>query len=406
MMMKNGIKVYVHGRPQGQDIWCAEEDSIDYHYLNPFLDSRLGGDVPAAMIIDVWQKHVYYTYIRRKNVLERSLRPEAYFAITVRLDGILGNSSIMFDLLAQVYDKLCVGELIEQIDGQEHIMVSNWKDKEQILRQITEVVSLNTEKKLLPTLLPLVDAKDTDKMKAKRWALKDIDCPLFLDECQVNRIVVSPYYKSKDCIHDDDLRRIVPLENRCEQLEKDSENWQNCYKKEKLEKEGLNKQVVELEKTVQELHSQLKTIEKNVAGQYEKKFDALKNSLDSMQKQLKQEQERCKELQGKLEKAIKELEKNRKTAPKKEGESGVNDGPIDNRKKLNLRQWKRFLGKKFVRVLRVFDTLLLIAILVMVIINSLPKANLITGRNSEVSTHNDTVAINDTVSRADTISVH
>lgn len=42
----------------------------------------------------------------------------------------------------------------------------------------------------------------------------------------------------------------------------------------------------------------------------------------------------------------------------------------------------------------------------MVIINSLPKANLITGRNSEVSTHNDTVAINDTVSRADTISVH
>lgn len=341
-----------------------------------------------------------------KNVLERSLRPEAYFAITVRLDGILRNSSIMFDLLTQVYDKLCVGELIEQIDGQDHIMVSNWKDKEQILRQITEVVSLNTEKKLLSTLLPLVDAKDTDKTKAKRWALKDIDCPLFLDECQVNRIVVSPYYKSKDCIHDDDLRRIVPLENRCEQLEKDSENWQNRYKKEKSEKEGLNKQVVELEKTVQELHSQLKTIEKNVAGQYEKKFDALKNSLDPMQKQLKQEQERCKELQGKLEKAIKELEKNRKTAPKKECESGVNDGPIDNLKKLNLRQGKRFLGKKFVRVLRVFDTLLLIAILVMVIVNSLPKANLITGRNSEVSTHNDTVAINDTVSRADTISAH
>ena len=42
-MMMNSIKVYVHGRPQGQDIWCAEEDSIDYHYLKPFLDSRLGG---------------------------------------------------------------------------------------------------------------------------------------------------------------------------------------------------------------------------------------------------------------------------------------------------------------------------------------------------------------------------
>lgn len=403
----NSIKVYVHGRPQGQDIWCAEEDPIDYHYLKPFLDSRLGGDVPAAMIIDVWQKHGYYTYIRRRNVLERSLRPEAYFAITVRLDGILRNSSIMFDLLTQVYEQLCVGELIEQIDGQEHIMVSNWKDKEQRLRQITKVVSQNTENKLLPTLLPLVDAKDTDKTKARRWALKDIDCPLFLDECQVCRIVVSPDYKSKDCIHDDDLGRIAPLENRCEQLVKDSENWQNRYKKEKSEKEGLGNQIVGLEKTVHELHSQLKTIKEKVAEQYNKEIDALKKNLESKQKEFKQEQERCKELQGRLEKAVKELEKNKKkSAPKKEEENGTNDVPIENRKKSNWWKWKIVFSMNFAHMLRVFDTLLLIAILVIVIVNSLPKANLITSRNSEVSTHNDTVTINDTASRADTISVH
>lgn len=404
--MKNGIKVYVHGRPQGQDIWCAEEDSIDYHYLNPFLDSRLGGDVPAAMIIDVWQKHVYYTYIRRRNVLERSRRPEAYFAITVRLDGILRSSSIMFDLLTQVYDKLCVGELIEQIDGQEHIMVSNWKDKEQILRKITEVVSLNTEKQLLPTLFPLVDAKDTDKTKAKRWALKDIDCPLFLDECQVYRIVVSPDYKSKDCIHDDDLGRIAPLENRCEQLVKDSENWQNRYKKEKSEKEGLGNQIVGLEKTVQELHSQLKTIKEKVAEQYNKEIDALKKNLESKQKEFKQEQERCKELQGKLEKAVKELEKNKKkSAPKKEEGNGTNDVPIENRKKSIWRKWKVVFSMNFAHVLRVFDTLLLIAILAMVIVNYLPERNQIPCRHSEMSIQNDTVTTNDTVPQADSINV-
>ena len=77
------IKVFIHGRPQGQDIWSAAPVANDKFYLNPFLDSRIGENMNSVMQIDVWQNNTYYSYIHRKNIVEKGNRPGAYFAITI-----------------------------------------------------------------------------------------------------------------------------------------------------------------------------------------------------------------------------------------------------------------------------------------------------------------------------------
>lgn len=366
--MEHNIKVYVHGRPQGQDIWCANEDPIDYHYLNPFLDSKVGSDVPAAMIIDVWQKHAYYTYIRRKNVFEKSLRPDAYFAITVRTDDILKNSSTMFNLLDQVYNKLCVGELVEHGNSREHIIVSHWKEKEQVLHKIAEIISLNMEKRLIPAFTTIEEAKDTNEVTPKKWALNDVDCQLFIDECQKYRIVISPDYKTKDNIHDEDVKRMAPLESKCKLLDKECANWKILYETENAKNKKLDKQVKELGNTIQELQSQILSIKEKVARQHEKEMAKTKNDYDSIKKEPKQEQDKNEKLQKKIKKSDEAIpQKGNNSNTQDKVEYAINNDKIRKHKNRYLTAFVFFSRCNISRMLNILNTLLLIIILLLTI---------------------------------------
>lgn len=299
-------RIYVHGRPQGQDIWSPKEDSTDRFYLSPFLDSRVGSDVDVAMIIDVWQKHFYYTYIHCKNVTEKSVRPNAYFAITIRFDGICKNVASLFNLVDIVYNKVCLGNIIANENGQEHILVNHWIEKESVLQQINSLLSQNIEKVILSYISTVENTQDTKDAKIQKWSFQDIDSPLFLAACQKYRIVVSPQYKSKDAVHDEDMKRVVPLETECNKLKDQIDQWKSKYEFTDSARALEVKKVQDLTANVAALENKVKSIREEVSKQFDNEISKLKSErqkveleMQEVQKQLRDNKQKYDDLQKK-----------------------------------------------------------------------------------------------------------
>lgn len=280
-------RIYVHGRPQGQDIWSPREDSTDRFYLEPFLDSRVGSDVDSAMVIEIWQKHSYYTYVRCKNVVEKSVRPNAYFAITVRFDGICKNVASLYNLLDLIYNKVCLGHIIANENGQEHILVNHWEEKENVLQQINTLISQNVEKVILPYVSAIDNPQDTKNASIQKWSLKDIDCPLFVSECQKHRIVVSPHYKSKDSVHEDDLKRVAPLEAECTKLKDQVSQWTAKYESTENSRALLERKNQDLSAEIITLKNEVKVIRDEVTYQFKSEISKLMTEKQKVDDELR-----------------------------------------------------------------------------------------------------------------------
>ena len=193
------IRVYIHGRPQGQDTWSSSPAPNDKFYLNPFLDSKIGEDMNAVMQVDVWQNKSYYSYIHRKNVLEKGNRPSAYFAITVCFEKQLCTQvATLYDLLESVYTQIFLNNIIEKTGEQEHFLISQFKEKEAVLNQATNVILQNIEKYISGSLAAVEKAVDTTKTQFRLYANVDVDSPQFIADCASNRVLISPEIITKD----------------------------------------------------------------------------------------------------------------------------------------------------------------------------------------------------------------
>ena len=280
-------RIYVHGRPQGQDIWSPKEDPTDRFYLEPFLDSRVGSDVDSVIIIDIWQKRCYYTYVRCKNVVEKSIRPNAYFAITVRFDGICKNVASLYNLLDLLYNKVCLGNLIANENGLEHILVNLWEEKENVLLQINTLISQNVEKVILPYVSAIDNPMDTKNASIQKWSLKDVDCPLFVSACQNHRVVASPHYRSKDSVHEDDLKRIAPLEAECAKLKEQISQWTAKYESTENARALFEKKTQDLSAEIVTLKNEIKSIREETSNQFKDEISTLKAEKQKVNDELR-----------------------------------------------------------------------------------------------------------------------
>lgn len=195
------IRVYIHGRPYGQDIWPETRASGDDSYLKPFLDSRIGEDAEAVLQMDIWNANAYYSYIHRQNVREKIDRPSsAYLAITVCFEKQMCTKvAVLYELLKRVYSQLCQNNIIQSADGMEKFLVTRLTEKEDTLKQITSVIRQNVEKHIASSLEPIDDDTcDTTQAGIKRYAIVDVDSPQFLMDCKTNRVLVSQDYSPKD----------------------------------------------------------------------------------------------------------------------------------------------------------------------------------------------------------------
>lgn len=315
------LKIYVHGRPQGQDIWSIAPVGDDKFYLNPFLDSKIGDGMDAALLIDVWQGNAYYSYIHKKNVSEKGNRPNAYFTITICFEKHLCTEvSMLYDLLDSVYKQLCLNNIIEKVGEQERFLISQFKEKENVLNQVNTVILQNVNKLMMHNLISLDTNMDTTKKQIKTYANVDVDSPQFFLDCKSYRILVAPIITSKDKLPIELNQRILVLESEKNKLAEDKNNWQSKAEHAYSENQHLLENKKDLQNQVVDLQENIKTIKQEVESEYKIQIQKLQNDLDEQKNLVKELDKERKQKNEQLQKLDSELKKMQKAHKSSDGE--------------------------------------------------------------------------------------
>lgn len=302
------IKVYIHGRPQGQDIWSVAPVANDKFYLNPFLDSKIGETMDSVMQVDTWQDNAYYSYIHRKNIVEKGNRSGAYFAITICFEKQLCTQvALLYNLLESVYKQLCVKNILEVVGEQERFLISQFSEKEDVMKQISTVILQNVNKYIASTLKPLNTSVDTTKTQYKTYANVDVDSPQFLSDCTTCRLLVAPSIVSKDKLPAELKQKISIIENEKNKLAEDRNSWQSKAEHESAENRRLIEEQGKLQTQLSALQQQVATIKEEQKKAFEKQITDLQQSINEhkqqsakLSKELEDEKKQKQELQQEL----------------------------------------------------------------------------------------------------------
>lgn len=316
------IRVYIHGRPQGQDIWCKSPAPDDEFYLNPFLDSKIGEDMNAVLQVDMWHQNAYYSYIHRRNVVEKGNRPNAYFAITVCFEKqYCTQVATLYELLETIYKQLCLNNIIEKSGDQEHFLVAQFQEKESVLVQITNVIQQNIEKYISNSSETIESKQDTISTQIKSYSTVDVDSPQFITDCLAHRVLVSPSIMTKDRLPQELQQKIVAIEAQKAEVLKEKNRWQSDAEHSQEENTALTRKQKELQEQVVELQKQINSIKDEVRREYQAQIKQLQNDLSTLQSstnnlnnQLRQERSAKADLLNQVEglkKRLKQLQNSR-----------------------------------------------------------------------------------------------
>lgn len=303
------FKVYIHGRPQGQDIWPQYETTNDRIYIEPFLDSNIGGDVNVSLITDIYQNNSYFTYIHRKNVVEKVARGQvgnSYFALTIRFnESICRNVNSLYNLLNQVYEQMCVGSIIKNENGIKHFMVNRFEENQAVAGQIVSIIEQNIEKVLSPSIVGLGKARDTNTSRPIEYALSDVDSPSFIEDVTKFKLIISPEKESKSEKYSSLLQRVQPIKEKCDNLAFELNKTQQTANSLKDSNEALQRSIQTIEEEKRQLEIKLTNATSTVAAQYKKQIEA----KDVEIRKITLESQKQTDALGKAQKRIAELEK-------------------------------------------------------------------------------------------------
>ena len=316
------VRVYIHGRPQGQDIWCKSPAQDDEFYLNPFLDSKIGEDMNAVLQVDMWHQNAYYSYIHRRNVVEKGNRPNAYFALTVCFERqYCTQVATLYELLETIYKQLCLNNIIEKSGDQEHFLVAQFQEKESVLVQITNIIQQNIEKYISNSLETIKSKQDTISTQIKSYSTVDVDSPQFITDCLAQRVLVSPSIMTKDRLPQELQQKIIAIEAQKAEVLKEKNRWQLEAEHSQEENTALTRKQKELQEQVAELQKQINFIKDEVRREYQAQIKQLQNDRSTLQssnnnlnKQLRQERSAKTDLLNQvqdLKKRLKQLQNSR-----------------------------------------------------------------------------------------------
>ena len=316
------VRVYIHGRPQGQDIWCKSPAQDDEFYLNPFLDSKIGEDMNAVLQVDMWHQNAYYSYIHRRNVVEKGNRPNAYFALTVCFERqYCTQVATLYELLETIYKQLCLNNIIEKSGDQEHFLVAQFQEKESVLVQITNIIQQNIEKYISNSLETIKSKQDTISTQIKSYSTVDVDSPQFITDCLAQRVLVSPSIMTKDRLPQELQQKIIAIEAQKAEVLKEKNRWQLEAEHSQEENTALTRKQKELQEQVAELQKQINFIKDEVRREYQAQIKQLQNDRSTLQSsnnnlnnQLRQERSAKTDLLNQVEdlkKRLKQLQNSR-----------------------------------------------------------------------------------------------
>ena len=316
------VRVYIHGRPQGQDIWCKSPAQDDEFYLNPFLDSKIGEDMNAVLQVDMWHQNAYYSYIHRRNVVEKGNRPNAYFALTVCFERqYCTQVATLYELLETIYKQLCLNNIIEKSGDQEHFLVAQFQEKESVLVQITNIIQQNIEKYISNSSETIKSKQDTISTQIKSYSTVDVDSPQFITDCLAQRVLVSSSIMTKDRLPQELQQKIIAIEAQKAEVLKEKNRWQLEAEHSQEENTALTRKQKELQEQVAELQKQINFIKDEVRREYQAQIKQLQNDRSTLQssnnnlnKQLRQERSAKTDLLNQvqdLKKRLKQLQNSR-----------------------------------------------------------------------------------------------
>ena len=316
------VRVYIHGRPQGQDIWCKSPAQDDEFYLNPFLDSKIGEDMNAVLQVDMWHQNAYYSYIHRRNVVEKGNRPNAYFALTVCFERqYCTQVATLYELLETIYKQLCLNNIIEKSGDQEHFLVAQFQEKESVLVQITNIIQQNIEKYISNSSETIKSKQDTISTQIKSYSTVDVDSPQFITDCLAQRVLVSPSIMTKDRLPQELQQKIIAIEAQKAEVLKEKNRWQLEAEHSQEENTALTRKQKELQEQVAELQKQINFIKDEVRREYQAQIKQLQNDRSTLQSsnnnlnnQLRQERSAKTDLLNQVEdlkKRLKQLQNSR-----------------------------------------------------------------------------------------------
>lgn len=231
--MKNW-KIYIHGRPKGQDVWPSTDGNINESlYLSSFLDSNIGSDVKSMMSIDTFDNSTYYTYVHRCNIDEyEHSREKSYFAITVCLRGLYATDvTKMFNLLDLIYNQKCLNLILREENNGEGYLVERFDSIENNLIGISNIIEQNLDKVLSSSFASLTTDCNTKYSNVKYYAITDVNSPAFFLATHNHTVVVSPYYMTKED-NENKIRNekekvekeLTRTENQCSEYHKKIDN--------------------------------------------------------------------------------------------------------------------------------------------------------------------------------------
>lgn len=116
--MDYNIKLFVHGVPNGQDVWG--NPGADAKYIEAFYGRK--SYVSSQMFLEVMQfggeTGAYYTYYYNNSKLqEKGGRTGGYFALTLRINYYYADIQNIYNLLEAAFNKYIIGSVLEYTTG-------------------------------------------------------------------------------------------------------------------------------------------------------------------------------------------------------------------------------------------------------------------------------------------------
>lgn len=116
--MAYNIKLFVHGVPNGQDIWGTL--GADAKYIEAFYGRK--SNVASQMILEVMrfggETNAYYTYFYYNDkIQDKQNRTGGYFALTLRINYYYADVQNIYNLLEAAFNKYIIGSTLEYTAG-------------------------------------------------------------------------------------------------------------------------------------------------------------------------------------------------------------------------------------------------------------------------------------------------
>ena len=297
------VDFILHGVPNGQDFWGANDDN---HYFSTFYVQKSEREYLSIEARKVSGKsYCYYNYLKYNNVTAADGRAGAYLGITLRFDAYYKDVLNIYQLFEIVYNNL-LDTIFEKNGEAIKYKISKFEAADSNLNEI--------KKKVVNLIQLSATAKDFTALNDSFFNNEDKTLPAFLLDCtpdnvlqalkKYGKIDVSKYYPSNNeakKMRNIEERFIATisqkdkdLEEKNQQISKIADDCQNLKSNLSAEKEEvlrLGKVVSEKENTIKKNEASLKQVD-----ELKSKIEKLTTTLQTKENEIKQKEKEINQL--------------------------------------------------------------------------------------------------------------